>query len=216
VPVTAPRLKIDAIRAAGAAVLPCASYDEAESQAKQDARESGATYISPYSDPDVIAGAGTVALEILEDLPDVEAIVVPVGGGGLVSGTAIAAQATNTGVIGAEAAASDPFTQSLRAGRIVSISVKATLADGLAGNLDPDTITFDIVRRMVRSIVVVPESAIRDAIRGLMAHERLVAEGAAATGVGAILGGCSKASRGRVAVVLSGANIDPDTLRAII
>ena len=157
-----------------------------------------------------------MALEILQDLPDVEVILVPVGGGGLVSGVAIAAQGTAVDVIGVEVAASNPFTQSLREGRIVPISVGATLADGLAGNLDPDTITFDIVRRLVSKIVVVSEDAIRGGIRALMAHERLVAEGAAATAIGAILEGSLKERPRRTAVVLSGANIDPEKLRAII
>lgn len=216
VPANAPRLKVDAIRSAGATVHPCESYDEAERLAKLDARESGATYVSPYSDPDVIAGAGTVALEILQDLPDVETILVPVGGGGLISGVAIATEGTRASVTGVEAAASTPFTQGLRAGRIVAISVGPTLADGLAGNLDPETITFDIVRRLVRRIVVVSEDAIARAIRGLMSHERLVAEGAAATAIAAILEGCLQEQPRRTAVVLSGANIDPEKLKTII
>ena len=105
-------------------------------------------YISPYSHPDVIAGAGTIGLELLEDLPSIDTVVVPVGGGGLISGIGIAVKALSpsTRVIGVEVAASCPFTKSLAAGRLVTIDVGPSLADGLTGNLDPDTITFDIVR----------------------------------------------------------------------
>jgi threonine dehydratase len=219
VPATTPRTKLEAIRAAGADVRTCDDYDDAERQAQDHARQSGATYISPYSHPDVIAGAGTVALEILEDLAGINAIVVPVGGGGLISGVAIAADGSGAAVWGVEAEASCPFTTGLAAGRIVPITVAPTLADGLAGNLDPHTITFDIVRQLVETIAVVREDDIRAGIRGMLAEERLVVEGAAAAAVAAVLALRLKAGPGkasRIAVVLSGANIDPETLRAII
>lgn len=219
VPASAPRVKVDAIRAAGAALRTCGDYDAAESQAKDDAARSGAVYVSPYSHADVIAGAGTVGLEILEDLPDADLIVVPVGGGGLIGGIAISAEGSGATVAGVEAEASSPFTRSLAAGRIVTVAVSPTLADGLAGNLDPDTMTFDIVRRLVGEIVLVSEEEIRSAIRAIAREERLVAEGAAATGVAAVLArrfNAAAAGRQRVAVVLSGANIDPETLRGII
>jgi threonine dehydratase len=217
VPATAPRVKVSAIRATGAEIRMAEDYDDAERQAQADARRSGACYISPYSHPDVIAGAGTIGLELLENLPDIDTIVVPVGGGGLISGIAIATEGTT--VVGVEAQASSPFTQSLAAGRIVPISVGPTLADGLAGNLDPGSITFEIVKSRVHGISVVSEDEIRSAIRGMLNEERLVVEGAAATAVAAVLSGglTGRAPRAqRVAVVLSGANIDPETLRAII
>jgi len=219
VPATAPRIKVDAISAEGADVRTTATYDDAETAAKEDARRSGAVYVSPYSHPDVIAGAGTVALEILQDLPGVDTIVVPVGGGGLVSGVAIACQGRNVAVVGVEVEASCPFTRSLAAGRIVSITVGPTLADGLAGNLDPDTITFEIVRQRVARIAVVSEEALRAAIRGVVREERLIIEAAAAAGVAAVMTGRDRPQgerSQRVAVVLSGANIDPDKLREII
>ena len=135
----APRAKVDAIRAAGAELRECADYDEAERQAKAYAAGGGGLRISPYSHPDVIAGAGTIALELLEDLPSIDMVVVPVGGGGLIGGVAIAVKALSpsTRVIGVEVAASCPFTRSLAAGRLVTIEVGPSLADGLTGNLDP-------------------------------------------------------------------------------
>jgi threonine dehydratase len=218
VPETAPRAKLDAIRRMGAELIECADYDEAESRAKRHGSSGAALFISPYSHPDVIAGAGTIGLEILDEQPDIDAIVVPVGGGGLVSGIAIAAKGgtRRTEVIGVELEASCPFRQSIAAGRIVPIEVGSTLADGLSGNLDPDTITFDIVRTMVDRLTVVSESQLRDAVAGVFKEERLIAEAAGAAGVGAIIGGALDTKGRRTAVILSGANIDADVLRSLI
>lgn len=217
VPSTAPRVKIEAIRKSGARLRECATYDEAEALAKREAERTGAAYVSPYADADVIAGAGTVALELLEDVPDASEIVAPVGGGGLISGIAVAAAGRAVALTGVEAEASSPFTQGLAAGRIVRVPVRPTLADGLAGNLDPETITFEIVRRRVGRIVLVSEEEIRAAIRALLEEERLVAEGAAATAIAAVLKDEGRPREGqRVVIVLTGANIDADALRAII
>lgn len=215
VPERAPRIKIDALRRSGAELRPCSDYDEAEARAKEHGARGDALFISPYSNDDVIAGAGTIALEILQDAPETDTIVVPVGGGGLISGIAIGAEG-RARVAGVEVEASCPFTRSLAAGRIVPIDVRPTLADGLAGNLDPDAITFDIVRRLVAEIVLVGEEDLRDAVRGLVSEERQIAEGAGAAGVAA--GASRKADiRGRrAAIVVSGANIDPEKLREIL
>jgi threonine dehydratase len=206
VPENAPKTKIDAIRELGAELRACADYDEAERRAKEHGARGTAVYISPYAHPDVIAGAGTVALEIMEDLDDVQAIVVPIGGGGLISGTAIAANG-RTEVAGVEVEASTPFTTSLRAGRITGIDVGRTLADGLSGNLDPDTPTFDIVRAHVKRIAVVSERDLRAAIQGVAEHERLIIEGAAAAAVAAVATRKLDVRGRQTAIVLSGANI---------
>jgi threonine dehydratase len=218
VPERAPKTKLDAIRAAGAELRPCADYDEAERRAKAHGASGDALFISPYSHPDVIAGAGTIGLEILEEWPDVETIVVPVGGGGLISGIAIAARALapSASVHGVEVEASCPFTRSLAAGRIVPIDVAATLADGLAGNLDPDSVTFDVVRDLVSGMTVVGEAALRAGIAGVAASERLIVEGAGAAGVAAVLSGVLSVRHRRVAIVLSGANNDSGTLKSIL
>ena len=219
VPRTAPRSKIDAIRRQGATLEECADYDEAERRAKEHGLAGGALFVSPYSHPDVIAGAGTIGLEILDERDDIDTILVPVGGGGLISGIATAARTRRAGatqVTGVEVEASCPFTRSLEAGRIVEIDVKPTLADGLAGNLDPATITFDIVRRFVERIVLAGEPDLREAIRGLAAEERLIAEAAGAAGVAAITGRRFEARGRRVAVVVSGGNIDAGVLKALL
>jgi len=204
VPEQAPRTKIDAIRSLGAALRLCRDYDEAERQAKL---HGDGIYISPYAHPDVIAGAGTVALEILEDVPDVEIIVAAIGGGGLISGLAIAS-CDRAEAAGVEVEASTPFTTSLAAGRITGIEVGETLADGLSGNLDPDTPTFDIVRRLVKRIAVVSEEELASAVRGTAHHERLIIEGAAAAAVAAVASRRLDVAGRRAVVVLSGANID--------
>jgi len=143
---------------------------------------------------------------------------VPIGGGGLISGIAIAAAAVSPGiaVYGVEVEASCPFTKGLAAGRIVEIEVGPTLADGLAGNLDPDTVTFDIVRDRVRRIVVVDEARLREAIVGVVSRERQIVEGAGATAVAGVLAGLLPLRDRRVAVVLSGANIDLAKLKDIL
>jgi len=213
-PEQAPTTKLNAIRACGAELKLCATYDEAEQRAKQHGGD--ALYVSPYAHPDVIAGAGTVGLEILEDRPDAGVIVVPIGGGGLISGIAIAAHEARVAVTGVEVEASCPFTQSLAAGRIVEIDVKPTLADGLAGNLDPDTPTFAIVQRLVDRIVLVSEEELRTAMAGVITDEHLIAEGAGAAGVAAVLAGRVDSTSEPVVVVLSGANVDRRVLREIV
>jgi threonine dehydratase len=218
-PRDAPRTKIDAIRRHGATLRADArDYDEAERRAKTYAAENAAIFISPYNDADVIAGAGTTALELLEDQADCDTVVVPVGGGGLISGVAAAVKAVkpSSRVIGVEAAASCAFQTSIRAGKLVEIVPGPTLADGLGGNPDPGTITFSMIQRYVDDIVTITEEEIRRAIAGLVAAEHLIAEGAGAAGIAALLAGKVE-TRGRpAAVVLSGSNIDALRLKEVL
>ena len=207
VPETAPRTKIDAIRASGAELRVCGDYDEAERRAKEHGARGIAVFISPYAHPDVIAGAGTLALEVLQDLPNVDVIVAAIGGGGLISGIALAADG-RLEAAGVEVEASAPFTASLAAGRITTITVAESLADGLTGNLDPDSPTFDIVRQKVRRIAVVAEQELRQAIRDAALHERIIVEGAAAAALAAVATRRLDVRGKTVAVVVSGANID--------
>ena len=191
-PATAPRAKLDAIREAGAELRTCGDYDEAERPRQRARRGRQRALRLAVLAPRRHRGAGTIGLEILEDLPDVDVIVVPVGGGGLISGIAIAARgiAETVSILGVEVEASRPFTQSLAAGRIVPIDVGPTLADGLAGNLDPDTITFDIVRGWCSGIVARRRArGFEAAIAGIVREERLIAEGAGAAAPAGVLGG---------------------------
>lgn len=213
-PRTAPSAKLDPIRRHGARLELRDTYDSAERDAILFAREHGIPYVSPYNDPDVIAGAGTAGLEVIEDLPQVDLFVVPVGGGGLVSGVALAAEAgaARPRVIGVEAAASPVFTSALAAGRLVEVDVGPTLADGLAGNAEPGSITFDLIRDLGVDVQRVGEDQIAAAMRGLLAHEAQQVEGAAAVGVAALLAAMIDVSGRRVAVIVSGGNVDPGRL----
>ena len=203
-PATAPAVKKDALRQYGATVIEAPSYDEAEIAAHAEAALPGVTFVSAYSHTDVIAGAGTVALEMLRERPEIDTIVVPVGGGGLLSGTAIVARqkkgpgvisgeapgANNTGpvlLIGVEAVASPVWTEALRAGKPVTVPVSNTIADGLAGNMEPDSQTFGIVRDLVDRVVQVNDSSIAEAMRELESRDGVIAEGAGAVGVAALI-----------------------------
>jgi threonine dehydratase len=210
-PKDAPGAKLDAIRRDGADLRPDGrDYDEAERMAKAFAKHTGADFISPYSDPDVVAGAATVALELFEDEPDLDVLVVPIGGGGLISGVATVAKAINQRceVIGVEVEASNAFQQSVRAGRLVEIVPGETLADGLGGNPDPDTITFAIIQQLVDRIVTVSEQDLAAAIVGLVESEHLIAEGAGAAATAALIGNRVEVRDRRVGAIVSGANID--------
>ena len=222
VPASVPHVKRHGIERLGAEVLDAPSYEAAETQAHEDAFATGAVYISPYNHPDVIAGAGTIALEMIEDWPDLDVIVVPLGGGGLLSGTSIVARALEaTGrppilVIGAEAEASPVFTTALAHNQVVSVEVHETIADGLAGNMEPGSRTFELVRDLADRVALVAEASIELAMRGLFGRDRLVVEGAAATAVGALLQGRQGFAGRRVGVILSGRNVDVSVLDRLL
>ena len=209
-PSTAPAAKRDALRRLGATLVESATYDAAEAGAQADVERSGALFISAYSHTDVIAGAGTITSEMLAVRPELDVIVAPLGGGGLLSGAAIVVRAIAPGamVFGAEAAASPVFTAALRDGRPVTVEVAPTVADGLAGNMEPDSQTFGIVRDLVDRVVAVPEDEIRAAMRAMAARERLIVEGAAATAIAAIAGGHVPLAGRRAGVIVSGRNVD--------
>lgn len=217
-PATAPRTKRDAIRRYGAELRDQATtYDEAERIAREHAEASGGVYISPYNHRDVIAGAGTIAFEVIEACPGVGTIFVPLGGGGLASGIGLAvrAAAPDARLVGVEAAASTPFTIGLAHGAITPIDPGATLADGLAGNLEPGSMTFPLVRSVLDEVVTVGEAELRDAMRGMAAEEHLVVEGSAAVAVAALrtrrgLGQCPAVA------IITGANVDVETLAEVL
>ena len=218
-PADAPKTKLAAIRRDGADLRPDGrDYDDAERRAKAFAKQTGAEFISPYNDPDVIAGAATIASEMFEDDPGLDTLVVPIGGGGLISG--IASVATTIGprceVIGVEVEASNAFQQSVRAGKLVEIVPGATLADGLGGNPDPDTITFAFIQQLVHRIVTVSEDDLSAAIVGLVEAEHLIAEGAGAAATAALVGRRIDVRDRRVAVIVSGGNIDRARLASLL
>jgi threonine dehydratase len=218
-PRTAPLAKTKAIVRHGAALrAEAGNYEEAERMAQAHARETGAVFVSPYNHRLVIAGAGTIALELAEEMPELEAVVVPIGGGGLISGIAAALDAIDPAaeIIGVEVEASCAFTAARRAGRIVPIQVGDTIADGLGGNVEADTITWPFIRDLVDRVVVVTEDDLLRGIRTLLAEDHFVAEGAGIAAVAAVAAGAAGTKGRRTAALLTGANIDIDRLKAIL
>ncbi|MDB5100763.1 MAG: Pyridoxal-5-phosphate-dependent protein beta subunit [Cyanobacteria bacterium RYN_339] len=208
VPASASPAKVEAIRRYPATLLQRgADYDEAEALARPLAVELGLRFVSPYNDADVIAGQGTLALELLEQQPDLEAIIIPSGGGGLLAGVAIAAQALKPGLViyGAEPTGSPTMERALAHGGLHRIQEQPTLADGLAGNIEAGAITFPLLAGRVQEVVLVTEREIRQAMRAAAYHEHLMLEGSAAVALAAAtkLGDTGQ----RTAVVLTGRNV---------
>ena len=217
-PATAPEIKKSAIRAHGATLDDSPlDYDASERAARDYAARQGSMYISPYNHPDVIAGAGTIGLELLEASPGVDVVVVPLGGGGLAAGIGIAikAAAPRVEMIGVEAQASMPFAASLARGAITAIDARPSLADGLTGNLEPGSITFELVRQQVDRLASVSEDDLAAAVRGLAGEEHLVVEGAGAAATAAVLTRGVIPTGARAVVLVTGGNIDLSKFAAI-
>jgi threonine dehydratase len=155
---------------------------------------------------------------MLEDQSDLDVVIVPLGGGGLLSGSAIVARALGgrTRVFGAEVEASPVFTGALAAGRITPVEIHPTLADGLAGNMEPDSRTFDLVRTLADGVALVKEASLALAMRDLIRREQLIVEGAGAAGVAAVLQGAVDVTGKRVGVVLSGRNVDAHVIAKLM
>lgn len=216
VPRDAPRAKLDRLRGPGITIVAdCLDYDDAEARAIEAGRRGEGLFISPYNHPDVIAGAGTVALEVLEDLPHTGAIVVPTGGGGLLAGVAIGS-ADRTRIVGVEPEVNPAFTDALAAGQTTTIVPGPSLADGLLGNLEPNALTFDLVREWRVPVHLVPETRVVQGVQALFMHERLVAEGAGGIAIGALLDGRLDALPDPLVLLVTGANIDADRYARVI
>jgi threonine dehydratase len=212
-PSSAPAVKQEAVRYFGGTVRHSGlTVDAREKACSAVQAETGATLIHPYNDWRVIAGQGTAALELLEDVPDLDAVIAPVGGGGLVSGTAIVAKGLEPSikVYGAEPAGADDAFKSLRAGRIVPQTDPRTIADGLRSSLGEKT--FAVIRTRVDGIGTASEEAIVRAMRLLWEKLRLVIEPSGAVPLACLLEKKLPVERLRVGVILSGGNVDLDHL----
>ena len=221
-PRNAPKIKLDATRALGAEIVmvgPASS--ERKMKAEELSREHGYAIVPPFDDEQIISGQGTIGLEILEDLPEVEIVLVPVGGGGMVSGisAALKMSGSHAKVIGVEPELANDAQQSLRSGKIVSLPaerVSGTLADGLrtqsVGNLN-----FETIRQYVDDIITVEEDEIREAMRRMSAEARLVAEPSGAVTFAAYLFHEKELPHGRnVVAILSGGNVEPTLLAQVL
>ena len=217
-PAGAPISKIEATKRLGAEVcLVPGVYDDAYRKALELRDEHGYTFVHPFDDPLVFAGQGTIGLEILEEMPDVEAIVVPVGGGGLVSGVAFAVKTLRPDikVYGVQAAGAPSMEHSLRDGKIERLEKVATIADGIAVK-EPGVNTFDLCQKYVDEIVTVNDDEIAAAILALIEKQKLVAEGAGAAAVAAAMYGKLPLKGMKVVCLVSGGNIDVNMLNRII
>jgi threonine dehydratase len=209
VPARAAAVKRDRIAAYGARLeLVDGGYDAAHRAASDFAAESGALYVHAFSDPAVVAGQGTVGVEIARALPEVATLLVPVGGGGLIGGVGLAAQelAPRARVIGVQTPATSAVHDSLAAGHVVPAPTVPTLCEGLAG--DTDEASVRLAREVVDGMVLVPEQAIPAAMRALFTREGVVAEPSGAVAVAALLAGLVEAAPEPVVVVVTGSNVD--------
>jgi threonine dehydratase len=194
-------------------------YDAAEAHGQALARERGLPFISPYNDPQVVAGGGTVGVEMLEDLPETDLLVVPVGGGSLIAGVGVWAKHARPSarVVGVQPAVSPALHAALGAGRFVTVPVAPSLADGLTGNIEASSITFPLAQQVVDDIVLVSEDEIAHAIRWLLAEQHILVEGSAATVLAALLAGrVADVAGRRVVALLTGRNIAYETVRAVL
>ena len=214
----APISKVEATKAYGAEVcLVPGAYDDAYEKACSLQRETGATFIHPFNDDEVIAGQGTIGLEILEQLDNVDAVVVPVGGGGLISGVAYAIKSVKPSVkvYGVQAERAAGMVESRKAGKPITLSGVSTFADGIAVK-HPGDITFEMIEKYVDDVVTVSEDEIATAILTLMEKQKLVTEGAGAVSVAAAMFHKLPIEGKRVVCVLSGGNIDVNILSRVI
>ena len=217
-PVTAPVAKVQATKNYGAEVIQHGEvYDECYSKAVEVQKETGATFVHPFNDDKVIAGQGTISLEILEDLPDADVLVVPIGGGGLISGMAVAAKAINPNIkiIGVQAEIIASTKISLVKNEIVTLPGVKSLADGISVQT-PGNNTFKYMKKYVDEVVTVTEDEIAYGIFSMMERNKLVAEGAGAISVAALLAGKIKAEGKKVVALVSGGNIDIAIVAKII
>jgi threonine dehydratase len=216
VPSSAPRTKKAKIRGYGAELdEDQPNYDEAERAAIGFARERGALFVHGFSDPAVVAGQGTVGLEILEQLPTVREIIVPVGGGGLIGGIGVVTTSAGHRIrlIGVQSSQTHAMHAAFRAGRLVDTPITPTLADGLAGCTDEAS--FRRAQRVIDELHLVDEAAIAAAVRDHFRHDGIVAEGAAAVGAAALITTPLELV-GPVVVVVSGGNIDGSSLASLL
>jgi len=214
----APLSKVEATRRLGAEIcLVKGAYDDAYAKALEIQQETGATLIHPFDDEQVVAGQGTIGLEVLEQLPDAEAVIVPIGGGGLISGVAFAIKSLNPNikVYGVQAANAPSMAQSRKEGKQITLNTAATFADGIAVK-HPGDLTFALTQQYVDDVVTVSEDEIAAAILTLMEKQKLVAEGAGAVSVAAALFHKVPIQGKKTVCILSGGNIDVNILSRVI
>ncbi len=218
-PENASQAKVQALRLTGVKLkLYGDDCIKSETLAKETAAKKGQVYISPYNDQKIIGGQGTIGIELLRQIEKVDVVLVPVGGGGLISGIAgyLKAVDKNIEIIGCQPENSPVMHASIQAGRILEMESKPSIADGTAGGIDPDTITFDICRKFVDDFILVSEDEIKAAIRFMIDKHQLLVEGAAALSVAAFIKEKQHFVNKNVVLIVSGKKISLDHLKAIL
>jgi threonine dehydratase len=216
-PLDASKSKVEATRAMGATIVHYDRFkDDREAIGRRIAAETGATLLPPYDHPWTAIGQGTVALELMEQVPDLDAIVACTGGGGLLAGCAVAAKGVNPNirVFGAEPEVANDWALSLAKGEAVAIDPSRTIADGLR-TPKPGTVTFPIVKRLVEGILLVTEDEIREMVRYLLTRVKILAEPSGAVAVAAVAAGRLPKDVRKVGVTISGGNVDWDVLTGL-
>ena len=216
VPSETPNVKREAIRRYGVKlIVHSGDYDAAERYARKLEAEEGRVFVSAYNDLDIVAGQGTIGLEVTEAWPEMDVVLVPVGGGGLISGIGCAIKGVDSGiqVLGVQSVASPVMCESLREGQIVELELDESIAEGLYGGIEEGSVTFDLCRRYVDEIVLVQEETILEAMGRLLKHQHQVVEGAGAVGAAAIMEDPKRFKDKRIGVVVSGGNVEADLIK---
>jgi len=219
VPETTPKNKIDKIKKLDVILeLFGKNYDEAEVYTRELTSKEGRTFVSAYNDKLIIAGQGTIGLEIYNDLSEVTDVLVPLGGGGLLSGIAVALKTLNPAIriFGVQTEACPAFYESLKIGKIIDVEMKDSIADGMYGGIEQGSITFDLVREFVDEVIVVKEDTLYKAIDLFWKEEKQVIEGAAAAAIAPILENKSRFTGKTIVSIITGGNIDKELFLKII
>lgn len=217
-PADASAVKKKKMQDAGVEVIQDVGYAEVEPYARKLAEERGLTYVSPYNDPMIVAGAGTSGIEIVEQLGNIDVVIVPIGGGGLISGiaTVMKAMSPHTEMIGVQSEASPEVYESWKVGHWVDAEESDSIAQGLMGGVESDSITLDIIQELLDSIVLVSEKSILEAIRVLYEKETLVIEGAGAATTAVLLERGSELVGKQIVAVVSGGNISEEKIVSLL
>jgi threonine dehydratase len=216
VPKNTPKTKLEAIKQYEVEMIKHGNeIVEAEKLAKKISKEEGQIYISSYNDEEIIAGAGTIGLEMIEERPELDTILVPVGGGGLISGVGQVFKVIDDGldVIGIQSLASPTMYESIKRGHIVEINMTDSIAEGVYGGIEENSITFDLCRSLVDDFILVQEDTILRAIRLMLEHLHQVIEGAGAIGIAALMENPERFKNRKVGIVVSGGNLDLSLLK---
>jgi len=217
VPENTPSVKIDAIRGYGVdLIVEGREYMDSERLARRLERERGMAFVSAYNDLEIVKGQATVGLEMLEDAPGLDAVLVPVGGGGLASGVAsVFKAATDAEVIGVQTTASPVMRECVREGRIHDVPLGDTYAEGLHGGIEEGSVTFEMCRDLVDRWIIVEEQKVLEAVGFMLHRHHMLVEGAAAVGPAAIMADPRLFRGRRVGVIISGGNLSEETLRKV-